>query len=432
MAILVGLALAGARAQEPAEERGTFLARVPEGITIPTTLRERAGRGTFYRREALAWSADGLTVAYTGLRGERYVPVVGSEVGEEYGFVGAPTVAGGHAVFHVARRKDEEREQHWLWIDGKTLGPEDWMDEPVVRADGQQVLVWTGPDMRFGPNAPPTGKRVLLKASARGSQWSLARGDDWFECGPIRFAGEHGYAAAIQQGKGWTVFRAEKRARVLVEPCEGIESFAVAPDGTLAHVRTRPEAGRAFLSAADEPQLFLGERRVGRGHAVVSLATLDPSGKHLAYVVARDGGRTVAVGEEPTPRGVFDFVLELAFAPGGKRLAFVAVRGGTPDPELPGWVRNGRWCVAARGVEPGAEPEERESHLEVRDPCWDARGERLAYAARDVDGWRVISGETVGPPHAEVGPPVFAADGTTLGYGSRDGDELWWRELKLR
>jgi hypothetical protein len=67
----------------------------------------------------------------------------------------------------------------------------------------------------------------------------------------------------------------------------------------------------------------------------------------------------------------------------------------------------------------------------VRDLVWDARGERLAYAARDASGWRIVCGETKSEAHKDVGAPVFSADGHTLGFGSRARDELWWRELKL-
>jgi hypothetical protein len=100
--------------------------------------------------------------------------------------------------------------------------------------------------------------------------------------------------------------------------------------------------------------------------------------------------------------------------------------------EIPGLVQGGQWCAVLRDAKPGAEPREQPSFLEVRDLRWDARGERLAYCARDEAGWRVVAGEVQSAPHADVGPPVFSADGATLAFGRRDGDELGWRELDLR
>src|SRR5262245_58524318 len=435
---IVGVVVAAVARQDVAGERGSQLALVPEGLEVLTHIFYRTNLRAFGSRSSIAWSADGRMVAYAAQRGDEYVPVVNSEVGQAFGYVYEPFVAGGHAFFHVARTKDEDEERHWLWIDGKLHGPEDWMGDVAVRADGKQACYWTGPGARFGNGGAGSHKSVLVLASDKGSQWSLTRGDDWLECGIVRYSagGPSACAAAYERNKGWTVLKADKREAKLSEPCEGIESFDLSADGTgLAYVRvlaSRSSAG-GFPSAADEPQLFFRGKRVGKRHAALSSATVDPAGAHVAYVVARgDGreGRTVAVDEEASPHGSFDFVTELAFDPKGARLAFVGVRGGR-ESETPGVIVGGQWTVVVRGVASSAEPLEHAGFLEVRDLRWDASGERLAYCARDESGWRVVCGETRSEAHTDVGPPVFAADGRSLGFGSRDARELWWRELAL-
>ena len=124
-------------------------------------------------------------------------------------------------------------------------------------------------------------------------------------------------------------------------------------------------------------------------------------------------------------------MLELAFDPPGEELAFVAVDGGAESKKVPGVIQGGSWFVVVRSVVGRAEPREHARFLEVRDLVWDAQGRRLAYAARDESGWRIVCGEARSDAHDEVGTPVFSADGRALGFGSRDGRGLWWRELAL-
>jgi hypothetical protein len=413
-------------------ERVTVLAQVPEELQIASDLRPRNGLG-FRRRPSLAWSADGRTVAYAALRGDEYLPVVGAELGAAYDYVGPPVAAGGHVFFLVARRKDEDEQRCWLWVDGKTIGPEDWMGDPVVRADGRQVVFWTGPGSRVGNSGSATsGKHVLVQASDKGSQWSLTRGsDEWREAGAIRLptSGDVCSVGLARTGE-WFVFRAGKKEPRRSEGCAAIESFDVSADGeAVAYVSARPGHG-AFPGPADGTELYFRGKRVGKAHAVVASATLDAAGERVAYVVTRDGARRVAIGEEPEPRGAHGFVLELAFDPRGESLAYVAVDGGREDAEIPGLVAGGRWSTWVRPVAPGSEPHAGPAFHEIRDLRWDARTGRLAYAARDDDGWRIVSGDLLGSPHDDVGPPEFVGE-RTLAFGCRDGAVLAWRELDL-
>jgi hypothetical protein len=444
----VGFALAVLASAATSQGSGSgerLLAHVPEGLEVTTQLVRRNNLSCWSSRNSIAWSADGRTVAYAAQRGEEYFPVVGDAVGEALGWVDAPLVRGGHVFFHVAGSKSKTEERHWLWVDGRKLGPEDWMGDLVVRADGKQIAYWTRPGARFGgATTPMSAKYIFVVATDKGSQWSLARGDEWNEQGTACFSadGKRLFAAA-EDRKGWSVLEDGKKSKQC-EPCPGIESFACSADGsTLALVRIGPRRtegradGSAFLSEADAPELLLRGKRVGRERAVVSTATVDAIGSHVACVVTREGKRTVAIDEERAPPGVHDFVLELAFDPAGRSLAFVAVDGGAESKEYPGMVDGGSWLVGVRALDGGtaldggAVPVEPPRFLEARDLVWDAKGERLAYAAREESGWRIVCGETRSATHADVGPPVFSADGRTVAFGSWDGRELWWRELAL-
>ncbi|MGH7149483.1 MAG: hypothetical protein ACREIU_02235, partial [Planctomycetota bacterium] len=242
------------------------------------------------------------------------------------------------------------------------------------------------------------------------------------------------FTRAIERGKGWRILEAGKREVRRCDPCPDIDSYAVSADGAaLAFVRRNaPRAGApAFPSAEDGAELFFKGKRVGRAHPVVSTPAVDPSGAHVAYVVTKDGRRAVAIDEEKDPGPGYDFVLDLVFDPTGGRLAFVANKGGKESPGEPGLVVGGEWFAVVRGVDGKTKPVEHPPFLEVRDLTWDAKGERLAHAARDASGWRVVCGDARSEPHTYVGAPCFAADGRSIGFGSRDDRELWRRVLAL-
>jgi hypothetical protein len=213
--VVAGLVLGGPAPQE--SERGTLLAHVPERLVVLSDLFYRSNLRAFGSRSSLAWSEDGRTVAYAAKRGNEYVPVVGADVGQAFDYVYAPVAAGGHVFFHVVRSKGADQERHWLRVDGKTIGPEDWIGDLAVRADGKQACYWTGPGARFGNGGAGSQKKVLVVATDKGSQWSLARGDDWLECGMIRYAagGTSACTAVYLRNKGWTVLRAGSASRAV-------------------------------------------------------------------------------------------------------------------------------------------------------------------------------------------------------------------------
>lgn len=428
------LVLATVAFPQEADGGERLLARIPEGLEISTDLVRRNNRDAFSRRRSIEWDADGRTVAYAAQRGAEFFPVIGEAIGEAFGSVDRPLVRGGHAFFHVARVKSETEEQHWLWVDGRKTGAENWMGELVARADGKQVAFWTRPGAKFGSaTTPGNAKYELVVATDKGAQWSRARSDEWSEAGTAQFSGDGKQLFAVAcDRQGWAVFQAGKKETKLCEPWDGIESFALSADGSaLALVRTAPARadGTAFLSLADKPELLFRGSRVGSEHALVASATVDARGAHVAYVVTRGAKRTVAIDEEREPCGEHAFVLELTFDPTGEELACVAVDGGAESKEIPGLIVGGQWFVVVRTCTAQAEPIEHTRFLEVRDLVWDSRGARLAYAARDESGWFIVCGDTRSPAHDDVGRPAFSADGRTIGFGSQDGSELWWREL---
>src|SRR5262245_31594888 len=196
-------------AAQDASSSDAFLVRIPEGLTVANEIHPLTNRGRWVQRSCIAWSTDGRTVAYAALRGDDYLPVVGSQVGEAYAYVSWPTVAGGHAFFHVARRKSESRQLSWLWIDGKVVRPEAWMGDIEVSPDGKHVAYWTHPGSRIGNSETSSFTHYLAVASENADgRWSVVRGKEWFgnPLLPPRFSGDGKRVFSCAPGrKGWTV-----------------------------------------------------------------------------------------------------------------------------------------------------------------------------------------------------------------------------------
>lgn len=414
-----------------------IVARVPAGLSIARDVHPRSNLAYFRRCGAIRWSDDGRKVAYAGIRGNEYFPVVGDTVGESYVFASTPVVADGRAFFLVVRDATPSTQTSWLWIDGVTLPPEDSMGPIAVSPSGKQVAFWTWPGAKVGNVEPPTTNKHYLALATLGDskRWTVKRGDAWFDPGILapQFSLDGSAVVSCAVGsQGYELIKlAGGREFSVSDSAPLIEDFSVSANGhVIAFVtgRARRPNDPSEPGLDDPTELYFKNKRVGKRHAGIMLPTVSPDGDHVGYVVLVDGRRSVAIDEEKDPKGRYDHVDQMAFDRAGGRLAFVANVGGRMgDMALDG----GEWFVVVRTIGAKDAPAEHSRFREVRDLVWDAKGERLAYCARDSDGWRIVCGDVRSDPHAYVGAPVFSADGKTIGYGSCDGREIWWRVLPL-
>jgi hypothetical protein len=438
--------------QAGAAWKESLLAKIPDGLEVQNDLLHRSNRGAFASRSTLVWSADGRTVAYAGVHEGEWHPVIGAKVGATYDYVSMPVLAGGRAFFHVGKRKTSSTEQHWLWIDGKTVGPEDWMGDIGVSSDGKHAAYWTWPGAKVGNGEPATSREHFFTIASEGknAHWGTALNQkSLFEqalVAPIfNEDGSRAFTCGVT-AQGWVVLQTMANMQdELCVPAPLIDAIATSKNGAmLAYVKTDAltEVSQPIPTAAENAELYFRGKRVGKSFAGITQPTVDARGEHVAYAVTLDGKRAVAIDDEKAPEGRYDFIEELAFDPDGRQLAFVANLGGKPNTRVPGAFEGGETFVVVRSVpqtpakgahapppSPPAPMEAAPHFLDVRDLAWDSKGERFAYCARDDSGWRVVCGKLRSPPHTLVGPPRFGADGSSIGFGSRDGAELWWRVL---
>jgi hypothetical protein len=421
------LVLATSAAAQPDDVK---LAELPDGMSIAGELIRTTNLGTFDTRSAIAWSADGKQVAYAGKRGGESMPVVGSQVGEAHDRVSRPELKGGHVFFHVVNQATESEQKHWILIDGDKLEVEDWITGFSASPLGDRVAYWTQPGALTGNSVKArTRKHYLAVAKRRKSgRWRVSRGEKYLSgagVDPLWSDDGRRVFSCGSTHKGWAVISVEKREKLRSEGFDGIASIDVSADGSaLAFVKTNVQGAG--------PELYFDGRRVGEHHRHVAKPTVDAAGKHVAYTVATKTGVTVAVDDEKQPAGTYDHIVELAFSPRGDRLAFVAVVGGKVSERYPGLVEGGEWFVVLRTLGGDVQSAEHARHLRVRDLVWNDAGDRLAYAARDKAGWRIVTGKAQSDAFDDVGRPHFLPESAAIGHGARAGRELWWKVLPLK
>lgn len=430
---------AHAPAQTPQPWVEGRVATVPDGLVVQHLMTPVSNRFVNARRSRARWSSDGRVVAYAAQKGERYVPVVGNVVGEPFGYVWPPVVAGGRAFFHVANTTQPGREAHCLWVDGKSLPIEDILIDFGVSPDGKSAAYWTLPGGRVGNFEPAIATDhflVIAKRAANGG-WTVRRGEERSEphsAVPPRFSADGQRVLTVARGPAgdFMLESAGGRETAVSDSVPSIDAFSMSANGSaVAFVRTDPmtPGGNAVPGARDGAELYFKKKRVGKKHAGITLPTVDARGDHVAYSVLIGSQRAVVIDDERPRAERYDHVFEMSFDPTGARLAFVANVGGVAT-DVAGVVEGGTTFVVVRPLGKG-DVEQLPGHTAVREIVWDAKGERLAYVAFDRGGWRVVCGNERSEPHEDAGTPHFSADGRTIGFGTVDGRELWWRVLPL-
>jgi hypothetical protein len=419
LAVLAPALFAASQADEP-------VAMIPEGLEVREQMVHDSNTGTFVPRMPIVWSSDGKQVAYTATRGDDWLPVIGSRVGEPYDFVSVPVAAGGHFAFQVRRTTGSDTADSWLLIDGQTIGPEDWMSDVRLSADGGTIAYWTQPGALYG-NTTRTRKRDAVLAVARkrkNGRWKVERGEDWFDNGLeaplVSQDGSRVSGIVVSRGNGQHVIRRTgKREKEISDRHDAIDALAMSADGSAV----------AYIA---DSELYFDGKRIAKGLIGFRKPVVDARGKHVGYVAAVGQRATVGVDEEKQPVGLYDRVLELAFDPHGERLAFVATVGGRPTDWPPGYVEGGEWFVVVRPVGKSKADWHEGPHVhEIRHLVWDEASGRLAYCARVGKEWRLVCGEQQSQPYDHVGRAHFQADGTSIGFGVRVGRELEWKTLAL-
>lgn len=442
MICLVALALA-ATFTLPGEEK--LLATVPEDLALvgkPDVSPD--GQTTVPNVVRIVWSSDGSTVGYVGLRGEAPVPVIGERRFPGYVWADGPVFSadGKHWAFRVGKSAGKDRERWWVLLDGKETGADDWIGLIALAPTGGGWCAWTQPGARYdSTGAYANSEQVLVTPWKKGAKWADAN-----SLVLPRFSPDGSFVSTLASKSGtWRLLIADKKGERELGKSQGwISGWDVGPDGKSFALAVADTAGMDELPPDLPPEampaeaktvILFGKERFGADRDTARAPVLSPDAKHVAWTFRAGTKSGVAVDAGKDGKASHDHVVALAWRPDGKELAFVVCDGGHPRPGVVSAAgeplyEGGKWSVVRRDAS-GKETAEASTWVEIADLTWSRDGKLLAYAAKDVEGWRVVCGAAQSPPFDEVGEPRIADDGKSIGFGARQARELHWKVIAL-
>ncbi|MGE5608514.1 MAG: hypothetical protein ACM359_04625 [Bacillota bacterium] len=377
--VVVMLGAATALGQKPKfelEHRETRLGRLPER-TLP---------------EQISVSPDGKRVAYIASRGVKVIAVVDGKESKPYewivrGHIGF-TPDSKHVVYQI--RRDDKVITVVDHIDGPAYeGIDDWVCSlqngriayaakrqgrfvPVI--DGKEGKIYD--NVRFGMLvganhsafiAEIAGKECLVVDGVEGRQFERIQ--------DVRMS---------RDGKR-VAFRAQRSTDKWYMVVDGVPG-TIYSESEISPACFSDDGSRVGYLAGPETRRVLvvdGREMPTVGGRPVDGPFFSPDGKHLAYVVAKEGD-TAAVVLDGVEGKTFDFIGDVRFSPDGKRLACVAQRGS-------------RSLVVIDGVEQG-----QYDRVEGGSLTFSADGRRVAWVARRDNKQFIVVDGVEGRPYDRV------------------------------
>jgi hypothetical protein len=444
IALSLSLLLRGPGDPEPSlDERR--MAVMPEGMGLEEPpIRAPDGR-EWKQVHSVAWSSDGSTVAYVGVKGGMLYPVIGETIHGSYHYVSGPTLsrAGDLVAFRVGMRTGKETESWWLQLNGETMEKEDWIGEVAVSADGLHVAFWKQPGAKVTAEGPYSrGKQVLVVGTRRGDKWHFEESGKWEDASslepPLFSADGAVVASRVSKGSSWFVLTLVGKKETVI-PKGGLtflHDHALSPDGKRIAFSTG-DGPITVPGAERRGRVVVGKEAFGAGYDDVGLPAFSLDSAHVVFKFLKGGRMGLAVDDERIPEGSCTFVHKPVFSPDGKQMAFVTNDGGEVEPGFR-LVPTGEYSLEG-GVDSlrtrrlgAASTTLVATHVQIRDPVFSEDGRLLAYRASDETGWRIRAGDAQTEAFDEVGPPRFSKDGKHVAFGARSGRELWWRVLQLQ
>lgn len=435
------------------------LATIPEGLSLDGPPITHPQLGTIEVKSPIHWSPDGRRVAYVAFRGEQRHAVVGDHVSEPHEYLSSVSFGdrGEDVVFRAGDKTSKSKEKWFLYRGPdhkkkpKTL---DWMGAPAMAPDGSRVIVWSQPGAKIGKDGyyVPKAFEIYGAWKRKSEKW-----DDGTCLSAPRFSADsaRAFTAALDDGV-WSILCIDKKGqRKLVTDLISVQDYAAMPGTETVAVTTLLMATRDIRGNVEEgpdlpegvfggfPGLSTARVRmdgvdIGAAYDASFACAFSQDGSALAFKILHKGKMGVAAGNGSDAVAAWDHVTRPVVSPNGQYVAFAGNLGTTlsfaqrtrGDADFQD--RGGKDQVHVFAVKdqakcnPVGDAAERIEYIRFL-----SDGDRVAFAAKSSDGWRVHCGSAVSDAYDEIGPLHIHAEGMTIGFGARKDRELLWRTLAV-
>ena len=430
----------GIPAQDPWVDRQ--LATVPAELALESKPITAPDGTTQVDHTRCVFGRDGRFVVYCAFRGARGVAMVGDRIVGEFDYLHDPVVdvLREHHAFRAGNRIKPDKERWFAIVDGESGKAYDWIGDVALGRGGVPAF-WEQPGAKVENDGAYSRSELQFHVGARVGK----KHDDGLSLMlPAWSADGTKVATAAGRGSAWSLLIADAKAeRLDKKSFTFVEDVAISPDGkrvaaTVVEGGPPMEPGEPPLPGMDagKHMLIVDGERVAEKLDGFAPPVFAVGGKRYAFVFLRGEKMGVAVDTDKQPQANDDFAGQPVWSPAGDAVCFVT-GAGKIEPSLrfaprEDYAMAGMTFALRRRRVPGDKIESVvEGCAGLAHVTFGPLAQQLAYAKQADGQWRLVVGEVESGPFDEVDAPQFRADGKAVGFGARKGRELWWKVMLL-
>lgn len=441
--------------EDPEESLDRLVGSIPEGYAF-VHMAERVAAPAEIEYLPFTFSPDGSRVAFLAAKKDRiYGFLNGDDIG--YGHMGRKPIFsenGEHVIMALGKTNKNRSEKWVVYVDGDDVAKEDWISSPTVSDDGNTIAYWIKPSYRLDPAGEPILNHAAMVLGTRKSKRFRQKVSDtysWANTGTTPRLNEDGSraigAAYDQVGNGIVLSVGGSKDEFLSAKEGYLRQTAYSKDlkhfATVRTIRQKSVKGyrKPETVAIPRYQIDVDGEDLTLNADAAGLPRFADATEHYAFVYLRDDQFGLGIdGQllEPSEH----MILEARPSNSGGRIVWIEHRDGELSKNL--WLnRNvnsslyqGKSHVCSGYVvenDDGLALEE----VAVSKPYdriygfhYSPNQDKVAFVALVEQYYFVVCGEQQLGPFEAVDRIHWVDDGT-LAVGTREGNEFWWRTLKL-
>ncbi|QDV07925.1 hypothetical protein Poly30_34600 [Planctomycetes bacterium Poly30] len=442
-------------APEAAESADRLVAKIPKNFAH-VHMAEQVDGPAQLEYLPFTFSPDGSRVAFLAAKKDRvYGFLDGEDIG--WGDMGRKPVFsenGEHIIMALGKSAKNRSESWVVYVDGDDATKEDWVGPLTIANDGEAIAYWSKPGFRLDTSGDPILNRATMILGKRKSKRFRRHESETYAWANTEIApllnedGSRAIGTAYDDlRRGLVLSIGDSKDEVLHSVDGWYTQTAYSND--LKRVATVRRVIEENVKGYVPPKTITFPRYViqvdGQDIQVNADASALPefsrNGEHYSFVYLRDKQFGLGIDGQLLPPSE-NLILDAKPDSAGGRIAWIEHRDGDLLENL--WLNRNmqrlvyqgksHLCEAYVGEKDGALVLEETSYSDPYDKIYGIHfspdEQRVAFLALEEQSYFVVCrGQKIGP--FEEIDQIRWVDNDTVAVGTREGDEFWWRSMKL-